>query len=62
MSILLNPGSSQTGQSVAINRGLPGKKFFHGQGISAAGLIETKQATANGSNDFRLAANNPAFG
>jgi hypothetical protein len=62
MSVLLDTCGSQPGQSVAINRGLPGKKLLNRQGISTAGLIKAQQPATHGGNDLRLTANYPSFG
>src|SRR5690349_15690077 len=62
LAILLDAGGAQSGQAVLVDRELPGKKFVHGQRVTAAGLFERKQAAAYGSDNFGLTANNPPFG
>src|SRR5215469_12670050 len=62
LAILLNAGGAKAGEAVLVDRKLPGKEFVDGQGIAAAGLFEGEQATANGSHDFGLAADDPTFG
>src|SRR5690349_4766681 len=61
-AILLDARGAQTGQAMLIDRILPGKKFFDGQGIATAGFFQGKQSAAHSSNYFRLAANDPALG
>ncbi len=41
---------------------LPGQEFVDRQRVAAAGFLQRKQATADGGDDFRLAANDPALG
>ena len=62
MAVLLNPGGSQAGKAVLIDRVLPGEELVDGQRVSAAGFLKGKQATADGSNNLSLTANDPPFG
>jgi hypothetical protein len=59
-AILLDAGRPQSGEAVAINRTLPGEKFFDRQHIAAAGFFEREEPAANGCNHFGLATNHPA--
>jgi hypothetical protein len=57
---LLDAGRPQPGETVAINRALPGEKFLDRQHIAAAGFFEREEPAANGCNHFGLATNHPA--
>lgn len=45
-----------------IDGGLPVKEFIDTERITLAGFFKAEQATANGSNNFGLPANNPTTG
>jgi hypothetical protein len=62
LPILLDPGGPQTGQTVLIDRKLPGQEFVDRQGITAAGFLEGEQAASDRCNDLGLAADDPPFG
>jgi hypothetical protein len=62
LAVLLDAGGAQASQTMLIDRELPGEEFVHGQRVAAAGLLKGKQATANGSDNFSLAANDPPLG
>src|SRR5947208_16326891 len=62
LAILLDARGAQARQTVLIDRELPGEEFVDGQRVAAAGLLKGKQAAANGSNNFSLAANDPPLG
>src|SRR5205085_11789667 len=62
LAVLLNARGAQAGQTVLVDRELPGKEFVDGQRVAAAGLLKGEQAAANGSDDFSLAANDPPLG
>src|SRR3954464_14619605 len=62
LPILLDPGGPQAGQTMLIDGKLPGQEFVDRQGITAAGLLEGEQATADRCNDLGLAADDPPFG
>src|SRR5579863_2445127 len=61
LAILLNPGRTQTGEAMLIDRVLPGKEFLNRQGIAAAGFLQRQQSAADRGDDFGLAANDPAL-
>src|SRR3954451_21901090 len=60
-AILLDARGPQAGQTVLVDRILPGKEFFDSQRIAAAGLFEGKQPATHGGDHLRLAANDPAL-
>jgi hypothetical protein len=62
LPILLDPGGPQTGQTMLIDRKLPGQEFVDRQRITAAGFLEGEQATADCCNDLGFAADDPPFG
>ena len=62
LAVLLDAGGAQASQTMLVNGELPGEEFVDGQRVSAAGFLKGKQATANGSNNFSLTANDPPFG
>ena len=45
-----------------VDRTLPAQEFIDGQCVAFTGFFETDQPTAHGSDDLRLAADDPAFG
>jgi hypothetical protein len=61
LPILLDPGGPQAGQTMLIDGKLPGQEFVDRQGITAAGLLEGEQASADRRNDLGLAADDPPF-
>src|SRR5918995_3021448 len=62
LAILLNSGGAQPGQTVLVDRELPGQELVHGQGIATARLFERQEATANGGDNLSLAADDPPLG
>jgi hypothetical protein len=62
LPILLDPGGAQPGQTMLVDRELPGKEFVNGQRVTAAGFLKGKQAAADRSYDLGLAADDPPFG
>src|SRR4051794_19352306 len=62
LTILLNSGGAQTGETVLVDRELPRQEFVDGQGVAAAGFFKGQQTAADGGNDFGLAANDPPLG
>lgn len=59
LTILLNSGRTQTGQTMTVYRGLPRQEFFDGQRIAAAGFLERQKSPANGGHHFGLATYHP---
>jgi hypothetical protein len=62
LAILLDPGGAQSGETMLINRKLPGKKLVDRQRVAAAGLLKGEQPTSDRGNDFGFTANDPPFG
>ena len=62
LAVLLDPGGPQSRKTMLVDGELPGQKFVDRQGVPAAGLLEREKSTANSSDDFGLAADDPAFG
>ena len=62
MAILLDARGAQSGKAMLIDGELPGQELVHGQRVTAARLLERKQAAAYRGNDFSLAANDPPLG
>src|SRR3569833_4486641 len=62
LAVLLDAGGAQAGQTVLVDREQPGEEFVDRQRVAAAGLLEGEQATPNGGDNFRLAANDPPLG
>ena len=54
MAVLLDSGGAQPGQTMLVDRELPGEEFVDGQRITAASLFQGEQAAADGRYDFRL--------
>src|SRR4051812_18137711 len=62
LAILLDARGAKSGEAVLVDRILPGEELLDGQRVARAGFLEGEQAAAHGSHDFRLAADDPAFG
>src|SRR5215212_1043468 len=62
LPVLLDAGGSQAGETMLVDRGLPGEEFLHGEGIAVAGLVQRQEATAYRGDDLRLTADYPAAG
>src|SRR5215510_14425489 len=62
LAILLDARGAQAGQTMLVDRELPGQEFVHGQRVAAAGFLEGEQAASDRRDDFGLAANNPPLG
>src|SRR5687768_15199204 len=60
LPVVLDPGRAQTCEAVLVDGGLPVEELVDAEGVAGASFLEREQATANGSNDFSLAADNPA--
>ncbi len=62
LAVFLNPGCTQTGQTMFVDRALPAQKLVDCQSITIASLFEAQEATANSSDDFGFAPDHPTFG
>src|SRR5689334_8121236 len=62
LTILLNSGGAQAGETMLVDRELPRQEFVDGQGVTAARFFEGQQSAADGGDDFGLAANDPSLG
>src|SRR6478672_8830385 len=62
LAILLDAGGAKTRQTMLVDGKLPGEEFVDRQGITAAGLLEGEKSATHSSDDFGLAADDPAFG
>jgi hypothetical protein len=62
LAILLDAGGPQSGQTVLVDRELPGEEFVDCQRITAAGFLQGQKATADGGHNFGFAADDPPFG
>src|SRR5262249_61907250 len=62
LAILLDARGAQARKTMLVDRELPGEEFVDRQCVAAAGFLKGKQAAANGSDDFSLAANDPPLG
>src|SRR3954453_20352551 len=62
LTVLLNSGGAQAGETVLVDRELPRQEFVDGQGIAAARFFKGKQSAADGGDDLGLAANDPSLG
>ena len=62
LAILLNAGGAQAGETVLIDRVLPGEELVDGQRVAAAGLFERQQAASDRGHNLSLTANDPPFG
>src|SRR5882757_8969818 len=60
LPVLLDSRRAQAGETVAVDRILPGQELFDGQGITGAGLFERQEPAADRCDDLSLAANDPA--
>jgi len=61
LAVLLDAGGAKAGQSVPVDRALPAQIFLNGERVTLAGFFNRKQPAPNGSDDFRLAANDPTL-
>src|SRR5262249_30501367 len=52
-AVVLNAGCAQPGQSMLVDRTLPGQELVHGQLIAIAGLLDAEEAAAHGRYDLR---------
>jgi hypothetical protein len=62
LAILLDAGGPQAGQTVLVDRKLPGEEFIDRQRIAAAGFLKGEKATAHSGDDLSFAADDPPFG
>jgi hypothetical protein len=62
LAVLLDARGAQAGQTMLVDRELPGEEFVDGQRVAAAGFLEGKQAATHGRDNFGLAADDPPFG
>lgn len=60
VSVLLNAGCPQTGETMLVDGQLPRQKLFDCQRITLTGFLKAEEAAAYSSNNFSLAADNPA--
>ena len=52
--VLLDARGTKAGQTVLVDRRLPGKEFLDRQLVALACLLEAQESAANGSDDFCL--------
>src|SRR5678816_2846760 len=62
VAVMLDPSNPQARHSAALYSPLPTGELFQAQRIELAGLVDGKQAARHRSDDFGLAANDPAIG
>jgi hypothetical protein len=62
LPVLLNAGSTQSGESMLVDGHLPAQEFFGSQRVALTGFFKAQQTTADGGNNFGLAADDPAAG
>ena len=62
VAILLDARGAQAGKTVLIDGQLPRQEFVDSQRIATAGFFQREQTATNGSYNFRLAPDDPAFG
>jgi len=60
--ILLDAGDAQARHSAAVDRALPASELLKAQRVTLASLIDRQKPARNGSNDLRLATDDPASG
>ena len=54
--------TTQAGEAMSVDRGLPREEFVDCEHVAVAGLLKGKQAAAHGDDYHGLAADDPAFG
>jgi hypothetical protein len=62
LTVLLDAGGPQSGQTMLVDGELPGQEFVNSQRIAAAGFFKRKQATANGGHNLGFATDDPSLG
>lgn len=62
LAVFLNPGCTQSGKTMLVDRALPAQKLVDCQSISIASLFEAQEAAANSSDNFGFASDHPTFG
>ncbi len=62
LPVVLDPRRAQAGEAMLVDGQLPAEELLGGQRVALAGFLKAEKSTANGGNDFGLAADNPATG
>src|SRR5262245_16868801 len=61
LAVLLDARRAQPGETMLVDRSLPGKELFDGQRIPRTGFLERQKAAAHCSDHFRLSADDPTL-
>src|SRR4029453_6731345 len=62
LAVLLDARRAQPGETMLVDRSLPGKELLNGQRIPRAGFLERQKAATHRGDHFRLSADDPALG
>ena len=62
LPVLLNAGSTQSGESMLVDGHLPTQEFVGGQRVALTGFLKAQESATDGGNNFGLAADDPAAG
>src|SRR5262245_66123157 len=62
LAVLLDARGAQPGETMLVDRSLPGKELLDGQRIPRAGFLERPKAATHRGDHLRLSAGDPAPG
>src|SRR5690242_7628537 len=62
LPVLLDSRGAQPGETVTVDRILPGEELLDRERVAAAGLLQRQKASAHSRNNLGLASDHPAFG
>src|SRR4051812_16015231 len=62
LAILLDASGAQSGQTMLVDRELPGQEFVNSQRVTATSFFKGQQATANSGHNLGFATDDPSLG